>query len=162
MNVFERLTLDSVKSRPPRGVVVPRPVNGLETMRRTAPLPLIPVLSARSGSRVAPRLSAAVTDLDTVRTRHFVPEYSSDMELSFECPALPMRKPPVSSVRRPSSELLRVSRFDEAPTKRDIRALYRIGAAVKEEERRRRAEAAVAIEGGAFRIEELLPPSNPL
>ena len=65
MNVFERLTLDSVKSRAPRGVVVPRPVNGLETMRRTAPLPLIPVLSARSGSRVAPRLSAAVTDLDT-------------------------------------------------------------------------------------------------
>lgn len=164
MNVFDRLTLDSVKTHRPRGLTIPRPPHGLETMRKTAPLPLIPVLSSRSGplARTNRPLSTAVTSLDAARTRNFVPEYASDMELPYECPALPKRKLPVTSVRRTTNDMPRVSRFDEAPSKRDIRSLYRVGVAVKEEERRRRAETAVAIEGGAFRIDELLAPTNPL
>ena len=162
MNVFERLTRDSLKTHVPRGVVIPRPPHGLETMRKTSPMPLLPVLSARPIPRSQQRLSFAVSTFDEARSRHFVPEYSSDIELPFECPALPVRRPPVSTTKRPSSELTHLSRFDDAPTRREIMAMYRLGSAVKEEERKRREEAAVCVNGGPFHIEQLLAPSNPL
>jgi hypothetical protein len=164
-DVFHRLVSSSLKVRKRNSDVDSRPSSGLATLRRSAPLPLLPVQSGIFQWAAEPRrsnLEFSTSKFARIRKGNVVPTVLvSGAELRADPPALPNRPfTPIRQRGESCDDFNLVPHFTRVPDNEDIKRFKRQWKTLEALEIRLTTQEVP--EGGFFDVVSLLPPAPPL